>query len=198
MDNVASETISRRTALQRAGLMLGYAISGPALAGILNGCKARPGLAFKPVFLSEPQAAIVSEIAEIFIPHTDTPGAKDTGVPAFIDLMLKDVYPAEDQQRFLKGLDEFEAQTKASEKESFIDLSPEKQVERVRSAQADAINATKPGEKRPFILMTKELTLLGFFTSEPGATQVLQYSAVPTAYHGCVPLKEVGKAWATP
>jgi hypothetical protein len=45
--------------------------------------------------------------------------------------------------------------------------------------------------------MAKELTLLGFFTSEPGATQVLQYDPVPGAYHGCVPLEEVGKTWAT-
>jgi hypothetical protein len=45
--------------------------------------------------------------------------------------------------------------------------------------------------------MIKELTCLGFFTSEPGATQVLQYEAVPGAYHGCVPLAEVGKTWAT-
>jgi len=47
--------------------------------------------------------------------------------------------------------------------------------------------------------MTKELTLLGFFTSEPGATQVLQYVAVPGAYKGCVPLAEAGngKTWAT-
>ena len=47
--------------------------------------------------------------------------------------------------------------------------------------------------------MTKELTLLGFFTSEPGATQVLQYEPVPGAYHGCIPIAEAGngKQWAT-
>lgn len=52
--------------------------------------------------------------------------------------------------------------------------------------------------RRPFILMTKELSLLGFFTSEPGATQVLQYIAVPGAYQACVPLAQAGngKAWA--
>ena len=46
--------------------------------------------------------------------------------------------------------------------------------------------------------MTKELTLLGFFTSEPGATQVLQYEPVPGAYHGCIPIAEAGngKQWA--
>ena len=41
-------------------------------------------------------------------------------------------------------------------------------------AQAD--NDVPAAErKRPFVLMMKELTLLGFFTSQVGATQVLQY-----------------------
>jgi hypothetical protein len=52
---------------------------------------------------------------------------------------------------------------------------------------------------RPFILTMKELTMLGYFTSEPGATQVLQYRPVPGAYHACVPLSQAGKGktWAT-
>ncbi|MBX7124565.1 MAG: gluconate 2-dehydrogenase subunit 3 family protein, partial [Cyclobacteriaceae bacterium] len=57
--------------------------------------------------------------------------------------------------------------------------------------------SANPPAERPFILRMKELTMLGFFTSEPGATQVLQYSAVPGAYRGCVPLSEIGKTWAT-
>ena len=46
--------------------------------------------------------------------------------------------------------------------------------------------------------MTRELTLLGFFTSQVGATQVLQYDPVPGAFHACVPLPEAGngKTWA--
>jgi gluconate 2-dehydrogenase gamma chain len=49
-------------------------------------------------------------------------------------------------------------------------------------------------EEKPFILQLNEMTLLGFFTSEVGATQVLQYDPVPGPFKGCVPLKEVGKA----
>jgi hypothetical protein len=35
----------------------------------------------------------------------------------------------------------------------------------------------------------KELTILGFFTSEIGATKVLKYTPVPGRYNGCVPQK---------
>ena len=192
--------MDRREAIQRTAMMLGYAVSAPAIMGILNGCKATPELAFKPVFLSEDMAGIVSEIAEIIIPKTDTPGAKDTGVPAFIDLMLKDCYVKEDQDRFIKGATDFDADAKATYGDSFISCDPEKQKELVFKYHSEAIAAMKsdtPPKERPFILMMKELTMLGFFTSEPGATQVLQYEAVPGTYRGCVPLSEVGRTWAT-
>ena len=164
----------------------------------MNGCKAAPELTYKPVFFTEDQARIVSEVAEIIIPKTDTPGAKDTGVPGFIDQILKECYKKEDQDRFLSGLQSFDEEAKKAYGDSFMELEPAQQQEYVKKIHDQAIDALKNGVKeRPFILMTKELTVTGFFTSEPGATQVLQYAPVPGAYHGCLPLAEVGKTWAT-
>lgn len=200
--------MNRREAIQRTAMALGYAISAPALAGVLNGCKAQPELAFQPVFFSVPQAATVAEMAEIILPKTSTPGAKDAGVPGFIDSMLKEVYKAEEQEKFLAGLNAFNDDAVKSYGEQFVDLDPEQQLAHFKKHHDEALatagaggstgwwNAGKGGDK-PFVLKVKELTLLGFFTSQPGATEVLQYKQVPGPYHGCVPLKEVGKAWAT-
>jgi gluconate 2-dehydrogenase gamma chain len=191
--------MDRREALQRTAMMLGYAISAPALMGVLNGCKAAPDLAYKPVFLSEDLARVVAEVAEIIIPKTDTPGAKDVGVPAFIDKMLNDCYTKEDQDRFIKGATDFDADAKATYGDSFVYCDAEKQKELVYKYHNDAIAATKsdsPPKERPFIMVVKELTMLGFFTSEPGATQVLRYEAVPGEYKGCIPFSEVGRTWA--
>jgi len=202
-----NQLIDRREALRKTALLMGAAVSASALSGILQGCKATPELTYKPSFFTEDQARIVSEVAEIIIPKTDTPGAKDTGVPGFIDLMLKDCYKKEDQDRFIEGLTAFDAEAKKAYGDSFIYCKPEQQVELVTTVHAAAIAEEKEEKdakedkekKRPFILMTKELTLLGFFTSEPGATQVLQYIAVPGSYKGCIPLAEAGngKTWAT-
>jgi hypothetical protein len=180
-------------------MVLGYAVATPTLVGVLNGCKATPELTFKPVFLTEDQARLVAEVAEIILPKTDTPGAKDVGVPGFIDVMLKDCYKKEDQDRFLSGLSEFDNEAKTAFGDTFLDLDPARQAEHVKKIHDAAIAAAQSGEvkDRPFILMVKELTVTGFFTSEVGATQVLQYAPVPGAYHGCVPLAEVGKTWAT-
>ena len=84
----------------------------------------------------------------------------------------------------------------------FVELDPAKQVAFVTAQHDAAVKAnkeTKPAPPRPFVLMMKELTMLGFFTSKPGATEVLQYEPVPGAYKGCLPLSEAGngKTWAT-
>lgn len=197
-------TLDRRELLKRVAYLMGGAVSAPLVAAVLNGCAKKPGSDWKTVVLTPDQVNLVAEVAEIMIPRTDTPGAKDVGIPAFIDLMLKDALFEEDRQRYLQGLEEFAALAKREHGEAFVELEPELQLALVRRVQDDAI-AREPQvpppnalPKRPFILMTKELTLLGFFMSEPGTTQVLQYEAVPGAYHGCVPLDKAGKgrAWA--
>lgn len=196
-----NQLMDRREALRKTALLMGAAVSASALTGILQGCKATPELTYTPQFFTEDQARIVMEVAEIIIPKTDTPGAKDTGVPGFIDLMLKDCYKKEDQDRFIAGLTSFDEEAKKAYGDSFIYCKPEQQVELVTKVHAAALAEAKENKeaKRPFILMAKELTLLGFFTSEPGATQVLQYIAVPGSYKGCIPLAEAGngKTWAT-
>jgi hypothetical protein len=196
-----NQLIDRREALKKTALLMGAAVSASALTGILQGCKATPELLYTPVFFTPDQARIVTEVAEIIIPKTDTPGAKDADVPGFIDTMLKDCYKKEDQDRFIAGLTAFDEEAKKAYGDSFIYCKPEQQVEHVKKIHEAALKEMKENKeaKRPFILMAKELTLLGFFTSEPGATQVLQYIAVPGAYNGCVPLAEAGngKTWAT-
>ena len=196
-----NQLMDRREALRKTALLMGAAVSATALAGIMQGCKATPELTYVPSFFTEEQARIVSELAQTIIPKTDTPGAKEAGVPGFIDQILKECYKKEDQEKFITGLTEFEAAAKAAHGDSFIYLSPEKQLAFVKAQNEAAVNAVKadPSQPRPFILSAKELTLLGFFTSEPGATQVLQYEAVPGSYKGCIPLSEAGngKTWAS-
>jgi gluconate 2-dehydrogenase gamma chain len=202
MKHETKKNMDRREALKRTAWLMGGIVSAPAVMGVLKGCTAKPTVDWKPLFLTQDQAILVSQVAEIIIPKTDTPGAKDANVPVFIDLMLKDVYSKEDQERFTKGLQEFDEAAKKEYGDPFIELDAEQQTAFVKKTHDEAVAAerseNKP-EKRPFILMTKELTMLGFFTSEAGATQVLQYEAVPGSYKGCLPLSEAGngRTWTT-
>ena len=197
--------MNRREAIQRVAWLMGGAISAPALLGVLNGCTPKKSAVdWKPAFLTDAQAAIVAEVAEIMIPRTDTPGAKDVGVPALIDQILKDAYPKVDQDRYLTGLAAFESQARQQHGRSFLELERDTQLASIRTETQTAMAAeqahTGPDSlPRPFMLMTRELTLLGYFLSKPGATQVLQYNPMPGPFRGCVPLAEAGngKVWAS-
>jgi len=193
--------MDRREALKRTAWIMGGAVSAPAIMGILKGCAAKPTIDWKPVFLSSDQGILVSQVAEIIIPKTDTPGANDVGVPGFIDQIINECYKKEDQDKFLSELKSFDDEAKKEYGDPFIGLSGEQQAAYVKKVHDAAVNTEDVGTppQRPFILTLKELTMLGYFTSEPGATQVLQYNAVPGAYKGCVPVSEAGngKTWAT-
>ena len=200
--------MNRREALKQTSLILGYTLSAPVVAAFLDGCKAKPALNYKPVFFTEDEARMVAEIAEIILPRTDTPGAKDVGVPGFIDALIGEVYSPEEQNKFREGLAEINGEASMAYGHAFLDCTHALRKELIMNLNSKALEGSVKGaaqgwwnagsaQERPFILKIKELTLLGFFTSEPGATQVLQYKQVPGPFKGCVPLSEVGKAWAT-
>jgi hypothetical protein len=44
--------------------------------------------------------------------------------------------------------------------------------------------------------MIKELSLLGYFTSELGATEALRYNPIPGRYEGDIPYKKGDRVWA--
>ena len=44
----------------------------------------------------------------------------------------------------------------------------------------------------------KNMTVLGYFNSEVGATMAANYDKIPGKYQGCIPINKYGgKVWAT-
>lgn len=70
--------------------------------------------------------------------------------------------------------------------------TPESEKSTIEKGQ----DKTKNAPARHYFRMMKELTLLGYFTSEIGQTQALRYNPVPGKYEGCVPYKKGDRAWA--
>lgn len=193
--------MDRREAIKRTSVLLGGTLSAPVIAGLMKGCTpAGEVIDWKPVFFTDEQAKAISVIADVFIPTTDTPGAKEVGVPQFIDTMANLTYDEEYQGKLRNGLDEFLNMIKTEKQKPFDELDAEVKIQLVGDLNKEAVATVPlpPPEERSFLLLIKELIILGYCMSEVGASKVLQYDPVPGAYIGCVPYEEVGgKQWAS-
>lgn len=151
--------------------MMGGALSAPTLMAMNNWDNTlKPKTVGAAFSLTETQRTIVAEIAELIIPKTDTPGAKDVGVPAFIEMMLNDCYKVPEQQSFVEGLT-------SMEKVKFLGLNTDERRGVLKLLEQETKKVS--GKIIPFWRLMKELTLLGYFTSEAGILSSFEYVQVP-------------------
>jgi glucoside 3-dehydrogenase (cytochrome c) hitch-hiker subunit len=148
--------------------------------------------------LNPHQNATLATMAELIIPQTDTPGAKAVRVNEFIDLVVAEWYGDEEKSIFLTGLADIDTRTQNQFGANFIDCSNKQQM-RVLMALDQALyegraaslrhhNRTEKPE-RNFFYMLKQLTLVGYYTSEAGFEQELHQEIIPSRRGGCVPLE---------
>ena len=191
--------MDRREAVKVVAVLMGGAFSASTLSMMLDSCTTVDKKANGDYF-SENDKKILERMSDIIIPRTDTPGAIDAGVPAFIVMMMQECYTPEEQKKFHDGLMAFDKACKENSGALFLKLPEGKQVEVVQALDADVLGKKrkkKDDNKSTFYRNLKALALLGFFTSEPGATKTLRYEQVPGKYEGCIPYQKGEKAWAT-
>ena len=81
--------MNRRDALGRVALLMGSAVTAPTMIAFLDGCKTKDAATAGANFAFDTdQLTLVSEVAEVIIPKTDTPGAKEAKVGEFVQKML--------------------------------------------------------------------------------------------------------------
>jgi hypothetical protein len=178
---IPATIIDRREAIRRAALLAGVALS-PGLVTFV----ARAQTAATKTYFTPAQAAIAGAAAERILPRTDTPGATDAGVPAFLDRFYGEFMTDDERRLLVAGLDAIEAAAKAAPGGSFASLTAAQQ-DAVLRAVADAQRDQSPSS---FGLL-RSTTILGYFSSEV-ATKVLNYDPVPAGFDGCIPLEQVG------
>lgn len=147
------------------------------------------------------QVALFDEIAETILPRTDTPGAKDAQVGAYVARYSAACYTPANLAILHAGLVELDARAHQAHGTGFLRCSgPQKQAllaavdaEAKRHAQASGVDHGPPPH---WFTLCKQLVLFGFFTSEAGETQVARYRPVPGPYKGVVPYRgETFWAW---
>ena len=130
--------------------------------------------------LSLQEARTVAAAAELIIPATDTPGARDAGVTAFIDHMLANWHTQPERERFLGGLRELDARCRARAGRDFIECAERDQV----AVLAELDDERGAGGQEHWFARLKYLTVYGYCTSEVGM-RALHLYPLPGRYDGC-------------
>lgn len=199
--------LKRREAVSRIAMLVGGVFSAPTLFAME--AKNAGVIAEAGTFsLTDLQRKIVAAVAEHIIPRTTTPGAIDAGVPAFIEMMLNDCYKKPEHVSFKKGVDNLA-------KAKFLNQTNEAQVAMLTLLEADtkellksySASKVKVGDNVdkdilegaggvPFWRVMKELTLLGYYTSEKGTQASFVYEPVPGRFEVISDMKPDQKSFA--
>jgi hypothetical protein len=133
--------------------------------------------------LTDGQLALVGAIADTIIPRTDTPGAIDVGVPAFVNVIVTENYSDTDRAAFVAGLDAIDAQA-TNAGVPFVDLAPSARATTIESLESATDRRAEPART---YWRLKGLIVHGYFTSEPVMKQVLKVDIMPGKFDGAAP-----------
>lgn len=189
--------MNRREALSTVTLLMGGTIVGAN--AFLYGCKQSTRNISEA--LSADDIAFLDEVGETILPATaSSPGAKEANVGEFMQTMISDCYSPQERDIFIKGIDKLNQASKDKFGKKFLSLEAGDKHDLLLSLEAEAKNyaSTKKPEDSEihYYTLMKQLTLLGFLTSEPGATKAMRRVSVPGRYEACIPLEDGQKAWS--
>lgn len=177
-------------ALGGAGLVRKASVAEPAAADVHSGPHQKSSssktLRWQPRFFSDAQNETVTVIAELIIPETETPGARAAKVNEHMDLVLSEE-SAEVQQRFLQGLDWIDRKSRQQFGANFRQISPAQQTSILTVLAAGGSVSAEDEVGTQFFEDIKRRTTFGYYTSEIGIHQELNYqgNTVLSEWPGC-------------
>ncbi|WP_406684914.1 gluconate 2-dehydrogenase subunit 3 family protein [Seonamhaeicola sp. MEBiC1930] len=208
--------MNRRDALKNLTIGLGYTVAAPTVLSILNSCSGKAET-WSPLFLSELEKHIVTHLADIILPSSETPGAIDVNTPQFLDKMYYEMETKDKQKLFKSGStlfskifkNTFNYEAIEGKKEDFEKLLDtyfkisEEESEKILKLQSLEIEEipvehTASYSIYKFLLSVKHYTLFGYFTSKEIGENVLAYDPIPGDYKGCISVEDAtnGMAWS--
>jgi len=190
----------RREALKNVAFLLGGAISASTM-GVLFESFTLPENEKNFVSFSVQDEKIFAEFANIIVPTTkSSPGAKAAGLGKFIPMMMKDCYPAQMQTSFAKGFRALQDKSMKDFSKNYMSLTVAERSKlmvdlRLMSIAQKETKAPENEDLVYFFITARDLTLLGYYSSEIGCTQAREYIAIPGKFDGGTTLKPGQKSW---
>jgi Gluconate 2-dehydrogenase subunit 3 len=162
---------TRRELLERSALMVGALLVAPAFVTAKEKQR-RLGANASNVF-TPPQKVLVRSLCDTILPETDTAGALMARVDDFISDTLELWCTPLERRAFLTGLDAFAQDCKSARGKDFASLPAADRLAFLEPLDRDAVEARKKRvDPLPFFATMKELTLIGYYTSEVGCKAI--------------------------
>ena len=127
----------------------------------------------KPGYFSEQDFDVITRMADLIIPETDTPGASAAGVPAYIDSVVGANKQLQEVCR--TGLVALGERSRVAHARSFVELNETEQVALLTPWSASSDKGQRDGIGERFFHLIKSLTADGYYTSYSGLVEELQY-----------------------
>jgi hypothetical protein len=127
----------------------------------------------RPGYFSETDFEIIGRLADLIIPRTETPGALDAGVPAYIDSVVG--ANRQLQEIFIPGLRVLDERCRSEHGDGFLTLAVEHQVAVLTKWSDPVDKGSREGDGERFFHAVKNLTADGYYTSEAGLILELGY-----------------------
>lgn len=183
--------MERREALRLTASLIGTSIFGAQF--FLSGCTSPHA---QTDLLDTSDIPLLNTLADVILPKTTkSPGAKQANVGTFIFSIVKDCYSEVEAEVFNKGIKKLKTDIRRSYKKTFMELDIEVQNQVLTDYDQEAKEFEKRDEPH-FYSMILQLTIWGYFISEPGATKALRYNPIPGRFEGCVSYSKKESAWA--
>lgn len=181
--------MQRREAIKKTAAMMGMTILGADL--FLTGCS---GPVKQQGLFSKDDIALMDEIGETILPDSDrSPGAKAAHIGEFMKSYVNDCYGENEQKIFMAGLEQVQSDSQKLYQEGFIKISNKERFD-LLSEYDEQSRASNKLDKIHFFAMMKQVTILGYFSSEVGATKAMRYNIGSGHYNGCASYKDGDKA----
>ncbi|MEL6987139.1 MAG: gluconate 2-dehydrogenase subunit 3 family protein [Bacteroidota bacterium] len=187
--------MKRRAILKYTALATGAVVGAPIALSLFS-CNNDVAQMddFSPSFLSVDQFNLVTKIADLILPKTNSPSASEVGVSKIIDHMLHVVFKSEEQTAYIAGLNTL-AQF-LNRNTLFVNTKSNEQIKLIQQIE-DGKEESSMKEIYDAYIQLKQQTIAYYLSNETIAEKYLNYLPVPGEYKGCIPLDEAGnKAWA--
>ena len=176
--------MNRRSAIRR---FIIFSAGASLLPSCMQNDDSKATIPLRNIEVSGSQEKLLATLTETILPTTTSPGANSLSSHAYVLMMVDDCFKKEDQQKFIRGLQQFDEVARKKTGTGFSAADAKQ-----KAGLLKAIEAKKEisEEVLSFYSAVKKLTIQSFTGSKYYLTEIRKYEMAPGRFHGSFPVAD--------